>query len=150
MESAPTENNVILIHTVGDGAFDVPLRTKVTFISNREGRPLPYGKMDIVRDVSYKFSKTILREWRSRDKKVFRGCRGRLFKKSPLLFQNNLSPHKSQFTCQYNYKGTHYEHNFSIKITEKKRDTLKSRYKIRYNHLRHRRAHKRARRQKIR
>ena len=62
MESAPTENNVILIHTVGDGAFDAPLRTKFTFISNREGRPLPYGKMDIVRDVSYKFSKTILRE----------------------------------------------------------------------------------------
>ena len=25
MESAPTANNVILIHSVGDGAFDVPL-----------------------------------------------------------------------------------------------------------------------------
>ena len=106
MESAPTANNVILIHTVGGDAYDVPLRTKVTFISNREGRPLPYGKMDIVRNVSYKFSITILREWRSRDKKSFSGVQGAAFQKSPLLFQNKTN---SPINPNLTQKSTSFE-----------------------------------------
>ena len=34
----------------------------------RAGKGIPYGETNVVRDVSLKFSKTILREWRSRDK----------------------------------------------------------------------------------
>ena len=40
----------------------VPLGIKVTFISERKRKARPYGKIDIVRDVALKFSKTILRE----------------------------------------------------------------------------------------
>ena len=34
MESAPTANNVILIHTVGVDVLDDPLQRDVTFVSN--------------------------------------------------------------------------------------------------------------------
>jgi hypothetical protein len=40
----------------------VPLGIKVTFILKREGRPLPYGETNVVRDVALKFSYTQLRK----------------------------------------------------------------------------------------
>ena len=40
---------------------------KLVWVKKRTANGRPYNRIDLVRDVSLKFSKTILRQWRSRD-----------------------------------------------------------------------------------